>query len=199
MPRWLEVALAATGLIVFAPAALIIAWAIRREDGGPVFFRQERVGLRGRPFAILKFRTMSEDGAGQLITARDDPRVTRVGRFLRRTKLDEVPQLWNVVRGEMSFVGPRPEVAKYVALYTPEQRQVLEFRPGITDEASLAYRDEEAMLAAQADPEVFYVRELLPAKIVLNLEYQRRRTVWTDVGVILRTVLGSRGDPARRP
>jgi lipopolysaccharide/colanic/teichoic acid biosynthesis glycosyltransferase len=194
----MEVMLAMLGLALFAPAGLVIAWAIHREDRGPILFRQERVGLAGRPFEILKFRTMSDGGAGRLITAGGDPRVTSVGHFLRRTKLDEVPQLWNVVRGEMSFVGPRPEVPEYVALYTEVQRRVLDFRPGITDEASLAYRDEERLLGEQSDPDSFYVREVMPAKIAINLEYQRHRTLWSDLGVVFRTVVGSRGNPAGR-
>lgn len=181
---------AGVGLLFLWPLFVVVALLIRLDDGGPVFFRQERVGYRGRPFRIWKFRTMTvrPPGEGRQITAAGDPRVTRVGRWLRRTKVDELPQLLNVLAGEMSFVGPRPEVPRYVTLYTPEQRRVLDLVPGITDVASITYRDEEGLLAAADDPGRTYVEEIMPAKIALNLEYAGRATVGRDLLVILRTL-----------
>lgn len=182
--------------LVFASAGLLLTWplilaafvAIKLDDGGPLFFRQTRVGRGGRPFQILKLRTMRPQASGPSITASGDPRVTRPGRWLRRTKLDELPQLWNVLVGEMSMVGPRPEVPRYVELYTPEQREVLRLRPGITDEASIEFRDEEKLLAAAPEPERFYIDHCIPRKIAINLAYARRASVARDCGVILRTM-----------
>ena len=155
-------------------------------------FAQQRVGRGGRLFRLYKFRSMrvAPAGSGNLVTGRDDPRITPVGHWLRRTKLDELPQLWNVARGDMSLVGPRPEVPRYVACYTPQQRRVLEVRPGITDPATLAFRDEEDLLAAvPADErEAYYLREVLPRKLELNREYLERRGVWSDLGIIARTL-----------
>ncbi|MBE3550226.1 MAG: glycosyltransferase [Brockia lithotrophica] len=181
----------ALGLLLLFPVFLGIALAIKFDDGGPVFFRQRRIGYRGRPFAMWKFRTMVVDAEqkGGLLTVGRDPRVTRVGYWLRKTKLDELPQLWNVLKGEMSLVGPRPEVPQYVALYTEEQRRVLELVPGITDPASIRFRHENELLAQSPDPERTYVEVVMPEKIRLNLEYARRATVWSDFAVILQTFL----------
>lgn len=183
------------GLAVLWPLFLLIALLIKLEDGGPVFFRQERVGYKGHPFHIWKFRTMVVDAEkrGKLLTVGRDPRITRVGYWLRRFKIDELPQLINVTLGQMSLVGPRPEVPQYVALYTPEQREVLELVPGITDPASIAYRHENDLLACSPDPERTYIEEIMPEKIRLNLEYARRATIWTDLVVILQTII-SLGD-----
>ncbi len=180
---------AGVGLLVLAPLFGVIALVVRLEDGGPAFFRQERVGYRGRPFRMWKFRTMvpDADSLGPLLTAGRDPRVTKVGAWLRRLKLDELPQLFNVLVGDMSLVGPRPEVARYVASYDAAARRVLELVPGVTDEASIRYVDESALLAAAADPERFYVEEIVPEKIRINLAYAARATVWRDVLVILTT------------
>lgn len=188
--RGFDVLFAGIGLALTAPFFLAVWLLIRASDGGPGFYRQQRVGLHGRTFAIIKFRTMrvGADKAGPSITKAGDNRITAVGRWLRKTKLDELPQLWNVLCGDMSFVGPRPEVPKYVALYTREQRRVLELRPGITDEASVAFRDEEALLAAAANPEQYYVDYCIPKKIMLNLAYADRASLWRDVWVILRTI-----------
>lgn len=179
------------GLAVLWPLFLLIALLIKLEDGGPVFFRQERVGYKGRSFRIWKFRTMVVDAEklGKPLTVGRDPRITRVGYWLRRFKLDELPQLINVMLGQMSLVGPRPEVPWYVALYTPEQRKVLEIVPGITDPASIAYRYENDLLACSPDPERTYIEEIMPEKIRLNLEYAIRATFWTDMMVILRTIV----------
>jgi lipopolysaccharide/colanic/teichoic acid biosynthesis glycosyltransferase len=197
LKRALDVTAAAAGLVVLGPALVGIAALVKLTSPGPAIFRQERVGRDGRPFEILKFRTMTADapGRGPEITRAGDARVTPVGRLLRRTKLDELPQLLNVLRGEMSLVGPRPEVPRYVARYSPEQRRVLSVRPGITDWASLAYLDEEDLLAAQADLEHGYVHEIMPRKLALNLEYLERRGFWSDIGILwqtARTLLGRR-------
>lgn len=181
---------AGLGILLLAPLLGLIAVVIKLEDGGPVFFRQERVGYRGRPFRMWKFRTMVPDAEsrGLPLTVGRDPRVTRIGGWLRRLKLDELPQLFNVWAGEMSLVGPRPEVPRYVALYGPEERRVLELVPGITDEASIRYAEESELLATVPDPERLYVDEIVPEKIRLNLEYAARATVWTDLRVILATL-----------
>ncbi len=189
--RLFDLAAAGTGLLVLAPLLAAIGLLILVEDGRPVFFRQERVGRDGRPFRIWKFRTMVRDAErrGTAITVGRDPRITRIGHWLRRFKLDELPQLWNVVRGEMSLVGPRPEVPRYVSLYTPEQRRVLALVPGITDPASIAYRDEAALLAESDDPERLYVERIMPDKIRINLDYAARRSLWSDLRVILETLV----------
>lgn len=182
---------AVAGLVILSPLLVAIGVAIALADGRPVFFRQERVGRGGRMFRMWKFRTMvvQAERMGALLTASGDSRVTRVGRWLRRHKLDELPQLLNVVRGEMSLVGPRPEVPRYVALYTPAQREVLALVPGITDPASIRYADEGVLLAGAADPERLYVEELMPEKIRLNLEYARGATPLTDLAAIGATLL----------
>jgi FlaA1/EpsC-like NDP-sugar epimerase/lipopolysaccharide/colanic/teichoic acid biosynthesis glycosyltransferase len=187
--RTLDVSVSALALLALAPALAVIALLVRLADGGPALFRQERIGRGGRPFRMLKFRSMRVDAErhGGLLTADGDERVTPVGRVLRRSKLDELPQLWNVLRGEMALVGPRPEVARYVARYDDAQRALLERRPGITDPASLAYIDESVQLAAAADPERHYVETLLPAKLAMNLDYAARATVWSDVALLART------------
>jgi lipopolysaccharide/colanic/teichoic acid biosynthesis glycosyltransferase len=189
--RAFDVAAAGAGLIVLAPLFAVVAAAIRLDSPGPVFYRQERVGRGGRTFRMTKFRSMRTDAdrVGGLLTVGADPRITRVGRWLRASKIDELPQLLDVVRGDMALVGPRPEVPRYVALYTPEQRRVLDVRPGITDPASIHYRDESEVLANADDPERAYVETVLPHKLAINLEYQDRRTLASDVGVILATLL----------
>ena len=188
--RAFDLGAAILGLVVLAPVFAAVALAIASSSPGPVFFRQERVGRDGRTFRIFKFRTMRQDAEarGAQLTVEGDPRITSVGRFLRASKIDELPQLINVVTGEMALVGPRPEVPRYVALYSAEQRRVLTVRPGITDPASIQYRDENAVLAAADDPEAAYVHEVMPHKLAINLEYLHRRTLVTDIGVILSTL-----------
>jgi lipopolysaccharide/colanic/teichoic acid biosynthesis glycosyltransferase len=188
--RLLDLSLAFLGLALVWPIGIGLWLAVEWEDGGPLFYRQTRIGQFGRPFQIVKFRTMlvGADKAGPAITASGDQRVTRIGRMLRKTKLDELPQLWNVLCGDMSFVGPRPEVPKYVSLYTPAQRAVLALKPGITDEASIVFRDEEEMLATASDPESFYVTHCLPRKIELNLAYARHAGLRNDLAVVIRTI-----------
>jgi lipopolysaccharide/colanic/teichoic acid biosynthesis glycosyltransferase len=179
------------GLILLSPMLSFLYLLIRFTDGTPVFFQQERVGLGGRRFRIWKFRSMvvDADRAGIAVTRDGDPRITRVGRFLRKSKLDELPQLWNVLIGDMSLVGPRPEVPRYVDRYTPEQRVILQLKPGITDLATLRFRNEEELLRDAKDTEQFYVEYCVPRKIELNLEYARRAGVWADTMIILRTLV----------
>lgn len=187
--RAFDLTAASLGLLALSPLLLVVAVAIAASSPGPVFFRQERIGRHGVPFRIFKFRTMRVDAeaVGGQLTVEGDPRITGVGRFLRASKLDELPQLINVVRGEMALVGPRPEVPRYVALYDDVQRRVLDVRPGITDPASIRYRDENAVLARAEDPEAAYVEVVMPHKLELNLAYLERRTLASDVGVILAT------------
>lgn len=177
------------GLLILSPLLLAIAIAVKLTSRGPVFFRQSRVGKNFLPFQIVKFRTMREGLDGPLITASGDLRVTSVGRLLRRTKLDELPQLWNVLKGEMSLVGPRPEVAKYVEQFRKDYEEILSVRPGITDAASIAFRREDEMLAATETPETMYVSEILPKKIAMSKEYVRTRSFVGDFILIVRTVV----------
>jgi len=190
-PSWLRQSLdcccSALALVILSPVLLLIAVAVLLETGRPVLFRQTRVGRGGTTFALLKFRTMIIGAKGLAITARGDSRITRTGRFLRKYKLDELPQLWNVVRGDMSLVGPRPEVPEFVETHSPIWRSVLRVRPGITDPASIAYRNEEELLAQAPDPIPFYREQVLPAKLALNVAYLQKRTLWLDVRVILQT------------
>jgi lipopolysaccharide/colanic/teichoic acid biosynthesis glycosyltransferase len=187
--RTSDLVIACASLVALAPLMLSLAVAIRRSSRGPVFFRQQRVGRGGALFWLYKFRTMRPDGEGLSITAADDARITPIGRWLRRAKLDELPQLLNVLRGEMSLVGPRPEVPRYVRLYNPEQRQVLAVRPGITGPSQIRFRDEEKLLAAQPDPEAYYVSTLLPAKLAVDLEHVRRPSLRKDLQLLVCTLL----------
>lgn len=190
LKRLFDLFWATLGLILLWPLFLLIALGIKLEDGGPVFYRQERVGQGGQPFRIWKFRTMvvRADQLGLPLTVGQDPRVTGVGHWLRRFKLDELPQLLNVFVGEMSLVGPRPEVRKFVDLYSAEQRRVLDLRPGITDLASVKYRRESELLAASEDPERTYVEQVMADKIRINLDYAAQATVWSDFRVVLLTL-----------
>ena len=183
--------LLAAGLVLalLAPLMLAVAVWIRLDSPGPVFFRQQRVGRHGVPFAIHKFRTMRAGAEGLPLTVGDDARITHAGRFLRRTRLDELPQLIDVLQGTMSMVGPRPEVPRYVALYPVALRErALAVRPGLTDPASLAFIDEAALLAAAADPEREYIDVILPAKVQRAAEYAERATLASDLAVLARTV-----------
>jgi lipopolysaccharide/colanic/teichoic acid biosynthesis glycosyltransferase len=191
LKRAVDVAIGAAGLWATAPLFAGVAIAIRVTDGGSVFFRQERVGRHGKPFKMLKFRTMVVDAErrGASITVGQDPRITTVGRWLRASKLDELPQLLNVLAGEMTLVGPRPEVPRYVAMYDEAQREVLKLTPGVTDKASIRYRNESELLAGADDPEKFYVDVVMPDKIRINLEYARRATALSDLAVVAETVL----------
>ncbi|MBK7820130.1 MAG: sugar transferase [Tessaracoccus sp.] len=188
LKRAFDVVSSAVGLVVLSPVFLVVAILIAAQDRGPVFFRQERVGRYGRPFRIHKFRTMRVANAGALITSADDNRITRVGAFLRTTKLDELPQLIDVLAGDMSVVGPRPEVPRYVAMWGDDARaEILSVRPGISDPAAIAFRNEQDELAAADDPERHYVEVILPQKVAMYLDYVRTRTFVGDLRVILRT------------
>ena len=187
--RGLDLVVASAALVLSAPLLILCAVAVKLDSQGPVLFRQTRIGLRGRPFTILKLRSMIADRphARLKITAQGDARVTRVGRLLRSLKLDELPQLVNVLRGEMSLVGPRPEIAEYVATYSLEQSRVLDVRPGITGPSSLHYIDEEELLAGEREPEQFYRQHLLPRKLELDLAYCAKATLIKNIRILIRT------------
>lgn len=193
--RALDLLGATLGLLVLAPVLGIIALAITLDDGGPVFFRQLRIGEGGVPFRIWKFRTMRA-AAGAPITVGGDSRITAVGRRLRRCRLDELPQLLNVVTGTMSLVGPRPEVPDFVATYSSAEREVLRYRPGMTDPASLQFRNEASILGGMADPVMGYRSQILPLKLATSLSYARRATTRSDLGVLAATVLAVVADIA---
>lgn len=189
--RIFDVVAASVGLVLLSPLLLLIAAAIKLDSPGPVFFRQERVGRGGVPFRIHKFRTMvhAPQAGGPLLTTASDARITRVGAWLRRSKLDELPQLIDVVQGTMSLVGPRPEVPRYVALYPRELRdQVLSVRPGITDPVSIEFRDEGERLARAADPEREYVERIMPLKLERAARYAQHATLASDIAVLWRTL-----------
>lgn len=188
LKRGMDIVLSAAGLIVLSPFLIVIAALVKVTSPGPVFYRARRAGRYGQPFGLYKFRSMvvNADRVGPAVTGAGDPRVTSIGRLLRRTKLDELPQLWNVLRGDMSLVGPRPEDPRYVALYTPEQRGVLNVRPGITSPASVTYRNEEALL--QGDNwETFYREQLMPAKLAIDLDYAQHPTLRRDLSILWQT------------
>ncbi len=191
MPRFIEAVLAAAGILVLSPIFAVIALAVKLHDGGTVFYRATRVGKDGKPFTLLKFRTMVADAdkLGSAITTWGDSRITPLGRFLRTYKLDELPQLVNVVKGDMSLVGPRPEDPRYVAFYNDEQKQILAYRPGITSPASLQYRDEASLLHGK-DWQHQYLHVILPRKLAMDMNYLRRRTFSSDIKVIMHTLGG---------
>ncbi len=196
MKRIFDVTLTIPGLILLMPLFAIMAILIKIDSPGPVFYRQERVGKDSELFEIYKLRTMVVDAhkIGPLLTLEGDSRITRVGYWLRKYKIDELPQLINVLQGQMSLVGPRPEVLKYVEKYTPQQRAVLLLVPGITDPASIKYRNENEVLAILEsnsdgnDFEYIYINEIMPEKIRINLEYADNRSLWSDFKVILATI-----------
>lgn len=190
MIRCCDIVFSLLGLLILSPLLLIVALWIVIDNPGPVFYRQQRVGKNNKDFGLLKFRSM-RIGADKmsLITIGDhDPRVTRAGYSIRKYKLDELPQLWNVLIGDMSLVGPRPEVRRYVDIYTEEQRRVLNVRPGITDYASIEYIDENRLLALSADPDKTYIEQIIPAKIRLNMRYIEHQTLGEYFKIILLTI-----------
>jgi lipopolysaccharide/colanic/teichoic acid biosynthesis glycosyltransferase len=189
MQRCFDGIAATVGLLILSPLFLVLAFFVKLHDGGPVFHNSTRVGRGGKLFSMHKFRSMvmNADKIGIGLTMKKDPRVTPIGRTLRKYKLDEMPQLLNVIKGDMSLVGARPEDPRYVAQYTAEQRRILEYRPGITSPASLMYRNEEELLSGE-NAQQMYVEELLPKKLSVDLEYLDRRTVWSDIMLILRTI-----------
>jgi len=194
VPLWkrsLDLFVSCPGLLLLLPLFGVIGALIKLDSRGPVFFRQERIGQGLRQFTIYKFRTMSADAPlkGGLLTVPEDLRITRLGRILRKSKLDELPQLFNVLRGDMSLVGPRPEVSRYVELFRHEYQEILRVRPGMTDLASLKYREESDFLRLAIDPEHEYVTRILPDKIALAREYIRRSSFLFDTSLIFKTVL----------
>jgi lipopolysaccharide/colanic/teichoic acid biosynthesis glycosyltransferase len=191
MKRSFDVIASAVGLLFLLPLLPVVALLIKLDSEGPVFFRQERIGRWFRPFRIYKFRTMVHNAPslGALLTCGEDPRITRVGRLLRKTKIDELPQLLNVLKGEMSLVGPRPEVQRYAEMFRKDFEEVLTVRPGITDPASLKYCDETTLLGSAVDPEGEYLKHVLPDKIKLAKEYIHHSSLRVDLFLILRTIL----------
>jgi lipopolysaccharide/colanic/teichoic acid biosynthesis glycosyltransferase len=189
LKRLFDIVASVLGLFLLFPLLVVLAILIKRESSGPVFYRGLRAGRDGKAFRIFKFRTMvaNADRIGGPSSAADDPRITRVGSFLRRYKLDELPQLINVVKGEMSFVGPRPEVLQYVAMFNTEEKAILSVPPGITDWASILNSDEGAILAGSPDPERTYLERIRPEKIRLQLEYVRNHSFRTDIRILLET------------
>lgn len=195
LKRLFDIVMSLLGLILFSPLLLAVALWVKLDSPGPVFYRGRRMGRGGKPFELFKFRTMvvDADRIGASSTADDDPRITRVGRFLRRLKLDELPQLLNVLGGSMSFVGPRPQVAWAVELYSVEERQLLAVRPGITDYSSLVFCNEGEILKGSKDPDKDYLEKIAPRKLRLGLEYVRRNNLWIDVKIIAATILAIAG------
>ena len=188
--RLFDLLFAIPGFLLLSPFFYLAALAIKVDSPGPVFFRQVRVGQKGQYFRLIKFRTMSVNAEkiGPQITVGRDPRITGLGRLLRKAKVDELPQLFNVLTGDMSLVGPRPEVPRYVSLYSQNQKRVLELMPGITDPASIKYRDESEILAESPDPEMTYIGVIMPEKIKINLAYGLEATVSSDFKVVLKTL-----------
>lgn len=189
MIRFCDILFSLIGLLLLSPLFLIVALWIVIDNPGPVFYRQQRVGRDNKDFGLLKFRSMrvGADKMSLITIGERDPRVTRAGYYIRKYKLDELPQLWNVFIGDMSLVGPRPEVRRYVDLYTPEQQKVLSVRPGITDYASIEYIDENRLLAQSANPDKTYIEEIMPAKIALNMRYINHRTLGEYLKIIFLT------------
>jgi lipopolysaccharide/colanic/teichoic acid biosynthesis glycosyltransferase len=201
--RFFDIAVALVALILLSPVLLIVGVAVVLDSPGPVFYRGLRIGKDGVPFGMLKFRTMclNADRMGSALTRGRDPRVTRVGCILRQWKLDEIPQLLNVLRGEMSLVGPRPEAPCYVEHYTPEQRLVLTVRPGITGATQIAYRHEEVLLQNCVNMEEEYINRIMPQKLALDLDYMAQRSLWLDILLVARTFLAlfEKNKPAEEP
>ena len=189
--RIFDIICSGIGIIILSPILLIISILIKKGSDGPVFFKQIRVGEKGKEFEILKFRTMVVDAEklGRQITVGKDNRITKIGAFLRKYKLDELPQLINVFKGDMSLVGPRPEVPRYVKLYNEEQRKVLDVKPGITDLASIRYRDENDLLGKAEDPDDMYINTIMPDKLALNMEYINKSNIFFDIYIILQTII----------
>lgn len=188
--RLFDIVFSISGILILSPFFILISILVMVTSAGGAFYRQVRVGKNGKEFKLFKFRTMrmGSDKASALTIGMRDSRITRIGYYLRKYKLDELPQLFNVLIGDMSFVGPRPEVPKYVALYTPEQKSVLKVKPGITDYASIVYSEENALLANAENPEELYINKVMPAKLKLNMRYIQDMSLRTDMGIILKTI-----------
>lgn len=191
MKRLFDIVLTLTALVVLFPILLLIGLLVVLDSKGPMIYKQQRIGRGGKPFCLYKFRTMKHhsDKQGLLTIGERDPRITRLGYFLRKSKLDELPQLWNVLVGDMSIVGPRPEVKKYVDMYDARQRRVLDVRPGLTDPASLEYIDENKILESFEHPEEAYIKMIMPRKLELNLDYIERRNFFFDLFIMVRTLM----------
>lgn len=189
LKRLLDIISSCVVLLLLCPIFLVIAIIIKIDSYGPVFFPQIRVGKNFKPFRLYKFRTMVSDAPekGPAITVVNDPRITKIGRFLRRTKIDEFPQLFNVIKGDMSIVGPRPEIAKYVEMFQNEYKEILQIKPGITDYATIEFRDEEGILKKYSNTETGYIKEVLPVKIELYKKYLRDKSLFTDLKLIFLT------------
>lgn len=188
--RLFDIVSSGIGLLCLAPVFVVMAIWIKLDSRGPVFYRQTRVGRYGRDFRIFKFRSMrvGSDKGRQITVGERDPRITRSGYFIRRYKIDELPQLINVFLGDMAIVGPRPEVRKYVDLYSEEQRKVFQVRPGITDLASIKYRNENELLSQVDDPDTYYIDVIMPDKLAINLEYIRHQSFMGDIKIIFNTL-----------
>lgn len=191
LKRIFDIIFSVAGLLALGPLWLWIAWRIKREDGGPIFYRGMRIGRFGQPFPIFKFRTMVKDAEklGASSTAADDERITRVGKFLRKHKWDELPQLINVLIGEMSLVGPRPEIKRYTDMFTDEEKLILSVKPGITDWASIWNADEGAVLKGAANVEKAYEELIRPTKLKLQLKYAQENSLWNDLKIVFLTIL----------
>jgi lipopolysaccharide/colanic/teichoic acid biosynthesis glycosyltransferase len=189
--RVFDMICSALGLAILLPIFALIALLIKLDSPGPVFFRQKRVGKNFTPFDLLKFRSMVDDAPqlGPTVTVSGDRRITRIGSILRKTKIDELPQLINVLKGDMSMVGPRPEVPRYVELFRTDYTEILKVKPGITDYASIKYRNEESVLASYPDPEIAYLKSILPQKISYAKQYIHDRNTWTDIKILVHTLL----------
>lgn len=188
--RFFDFLFSIIGIVIFAPWMMVVALIIKLTSEGPVIYKQPRVGLHEKIFHVYKFRTMvhKADTMGSSVTAGGDPRITSIGRFLRKTKLDELPQLFNVLKGDMSFIGPRPDVPEITAKYTPEMKKIFSVRPGITSVATLHFRGEEAILSKVQDPDRFYEEVVVPLKVELAMEHIRRHSLWFDFSILCQTV-----------
>lgn len=189
--RFFDIVAATLGLLILLPLLMVVAVAIALDSKGPILFLQQRIGKGGEPFFLFKFRTMhvGADKGTAITVGNRDPRITTIGYYLRKIKMDELPQLINVLKGEMSFVGPRPEVKKFVDLYTPEQRRVLDVAPGMTDYASILFRNENELLNGKSDPVAFYVDHIMPQKLQLNLKYIDSNNLWIDIKILFKTLV----------
>ena len=197
--RVFDVIVALLALTIVAVPLVIIAALVRFASPGSVIFRQQRIGRSGTPFHLYKFRTMQSSAAGALVTKADDDRIYPVGRWLRRWKLDELPQFWNVLRGDMSIVGPRPEVERFVRHYAPAERQILATKPGLASVSALVYANEADLLGRSANPEEMYIKDLMPKKVALDLAYEKERTLWSDVRLLARIAMFVTGLNAAAP
>ena len=187
--RLLDIVVSSVILALLAIPLVLVAFAIKLVMGGPVLYRQQRIGKGGRTFWLYKFRTMIASLGGSVITTAEDPRITFLGRFLRRWKLDELPQFWNILRGDMSLIGPRPEAEKLVSYYTTEQRQLLEQTPGLASMSQLVYPHESELLRGHSNPEEMYLQQLMPRKLAVDLDYERQRTFFSDLRLLMELAL----------